>query len=615
MSIFGPPNVQKLLEKGDVQGLIKALHYKDNNIRVSASNALGMIGAPGVLPLCRVIMGDEDGLVRQAAIVALLKMNDPEVIPILGAILTRPLFSLILCEIAAANLGKYHDPRGVNALIASLISPEPTVCANAIYSLGAIGDERAKKALRTLLGDRDEDVRQAAAYALDNFGRPVEVLDDLHIYTLPQRTYVNLPALHALENAIGSHAEDFHFAASSALEQLLPHPEVRDESRPEDDRTPKSDLGETIPEHIKAQALTLIAEGRIIDAIKVVRQFTNLGLKEAKEYVEQLQKNRSVLPPPVSKKKEFSPEIQDQVRELARQGQKIEAIKLVRQHTDWGLTQAKDYVEQLEQGISNPPPPVSQGAVLSPDIQEQVRGLARQGKKIDAIKLVRLHTDWGLVEAKEYIDRMDLRSSVEPARTSAPPQAFPDKPTGLSDENRKILEEDPGYFLHVEWIWQLILDQLPKPVITSDEFFALPVGAVEGNFAITILKQLGKLEITEDKQIRIINRDPITEYRPKGLRPAGAKQSYGKMCFVHVRGGNVQTIRQVHEKITSEVFSKFSSFLAKVEGDNYASVSANPDTGEMVFSFLTKPIGEQEFEHFEMIVDNICSKVERSYGS
>jgi hypothetical protein len=37
MPLFGPPNIPQLEAKGDTQGLIKALAYKDAAIRIAAS--------------------------------------------------------------------------------------------------------------------------------------------------------------------------------------------------------------------------------------------------------------------------------------------------------------------------------------------------------------------------------------------------------------------------------------------------------------------------------------------------------------------------------------------------------------------------------------------------
>jgi hypothetical protein len=46
-----------------------------------------------------------------------------------------------------------------------------------------------------------------------------------------------------------------------------------------------------------------------------------------------------------------TPDLQPQVEELLRNGKKIEAIKLYRQNTDLGLKEAKDAVEEIERTL------------------------------------------------------------------------------------------------------------------------------------------------------------------------------------------------------------------------------------------------------------------------
>lgn len=47
MGIFGKPDPQKLMEKRDIEGLTKALKYKDPMIRQAAIQTLGIIAAGG----------------------------------------------------------------------------------------------------------------------------------------------------------------------------------------------------------------------------------------------------------------------------------------------------------------------------------------------------------------------------------------------------------------------------------------------------------------------------------------------------------------------------------------------------------------------------------------
>jgi ribosomal protein L7/L12 len=94
---------------------------------------------------------------------------------------------------------------------------------------------------------------------------------------------------------------------------------------------------------------------------------------------------------------------------LLAAGKKIEAIKLARQQTGLGLKEAKDYVEALERGepVTPLPPRQSSGAPGGPSsalMEQAARALVAQGKKIEAIKLVRQQTGWGLKEAKDYVD-------------------------------------------------------------------------------------------------------------------------------------------------------------------------------------------------------------------
>lgn len=100
--------------------------------------------------------------------------------------------------------------------------------------------------------------------------------------------------------------------------------------------------------------------------------------------------------------------LEQEVQQLLSQNRKIEAIKRVREETGYGLKQAKDYVERLQQGYRVE---LSQGgygaeATVSPEIVAAARQLMAEKQKIAAIKLVRDQTGWGLKEAKEYVERL-----------------------------------------------------------------------------------------------------------------------------------------------------------------------------------------------------------------
>ena len=91
-----------------------------------------------------------------------------------------------------------------------------------------------------------------------------------------------------------------------------------------------------------------------------------------------------------------------EVRELLRRGEKIEAVKRVREVNGLGLKEALEYVEALERGnplVGTPTPQLS-----DLEIEQRTRDFVRQGKVIEAIKFVREATGSGLKEAKDYVD-------------------------------------------------------------------------------------------------------------------------------------------------------------------------------------------------------------------
>jgi len=95
----------------------------------------------------------------------------------------------------------------------------------------------------------------------------------------------------------------------------------------------------------------------------------------------------------------------EQIAELIRQGNKIEAIKLLRETTGVDLKRAKEEIDRLAASIdsneiSRASGMVDQSATVSPEVEE----LARQGKKIEAIKLLRAQAGIGLKEAKERVE-------------------------------------------------------------------------------------------------------------------------------------------------------------------------------------------------------------------
>ena len=95
------------------------------------------------------------------------------------------------------------------------------------------------------------------------------------------------------------------------------------------------------------------------------------------------------------------------IAELIREGRKLEAVKLLRETTGVDLKRAREEVERLSRELSGQAPPLPPSGTAAPRhgaIPDEVAELARRGKKIEAIKLLREQTGLGLKEAKERIE-------------------------------------------------------------------------------------------------------------------------------------------------------------------------------------------------------------------
>jgi ribosomal protein L7/L12 len=104
------------------------------------------------------------------------------------------------------------------------------------------------------------------------------------------------------------------------------------------------DGGAAAPEShsLSGRVLALVRDGRKIEAIKLYRDITGAGLKEAKDAVEALERDGS-LPTKPNGSSAGDADIVD----LLRAGQKIRAIKLYRDRTGSALADAKNAVEAM----------------------------------------------------------------------------------------------------------------------------------------------------------------------------------------------------------------------------------------------------------------------------
>jgi ribosomal protein L7/L12 len=92
----------------------------------------------------------------------------------------------------------------------------------------------------------------------------------------------------------------------------------------------------------EAELRALLAQGGKIEAIKRYREQTGAGLAAAKEAVEALAQGESL---PTEEPMDASTETE--IVSLLKQGQKLQAVKLYRECTGVGLKEAKDAIELM----------------------------------------------------------------------------------------------------------------------------------------------------------------------------------------------------------------------------------------------------------------------------
>jgi ribosomal protein L7/L12 len=103
----------------------------------------------------------------------------------------------------------------------------------------------------------------------------------------------------------------------------------------------------------------------------------------------------------------------DDLLSLAREGRKIEAIKLYREQTGAGLKEAKDAIERL---VATGRLPATESETVAPDpsdaFESRLLDLLRAGQKIEAIKEYRQRTRAGLKDAKESVEALAAQHGI-----------------------------------------------------------------------------------------------------------------------------------------------------------------------------------------------------------
>lgn len=151
------------------------------------------------------------------------------------------------------------------------------------------------------------------------------------------------------------------------------------------------------------------------------------------------------------------------VREQIERGNKIEAIRLYREATGVGLKEAKDAVEAMQEGreLGAAATLVSTGPLAaygnSAEAMDAIKAELRADRKIQAVKIYREYFNVGLAAAKDAVDQIEANLKFETviSRDDAevPSFARPDAPPPVEPLITPNPLDEPKKSGAPKWIW------------------------------------------------------------------------------------------------------------------------------------------------------------------
>lgn len=96
----------------------------------------------------------------------------------------------------------------------------------------------------------------------------------------------------------------------------------------------------------------------------------------------------------------ISPDLERRIHTLVGENRKIYAIKELRDHTGMSLREAKELVDLV---VADRP---MTGTPVDHEMEERLRTMVGEKRKVYAIKELRDHTGMGLRQAKEFVDSL-----------------------------------------------------------------------------------------------------------------------------------------------------------------------------------------------------------------
>ncbi|MCX7679820.1 MAG: HEAT repeat domain-containing protein [Spirochaetes bacterium] len=166
MGLF-TPNIEKLIDNDDVDGLLKLIDHKKADIRLQAFLALSRKKDERIIEKLKTLLKDPDPKVQAVATLRFGELDKPTITSnIRRIIINGTQREKIEALRLIASKGKTDNPEISKILYLALQDKKPIVKIEAIRAIGATKDLYSEKHLIDLLEDKSSQIRTEAVKAL-----------------------------------------------------------------------------------------------------------------------------------------------------------------------------------------------------------------------------------------------------------------------------------------------------------------------------------------------------------------------------------------------------------------------------------------------------------------
>lgn len=207
---------------------------------------------------------------------------------------------------------------------------------------------------------------------------------------------------------------------------------------------------------------------------------------------------------------------------LIKENKIVEAVKFVREKTDMSLLEAKEYVDMKKVDENTEYP--KNNNIISEDDEEYIFSLLKENKKLQAIAFLHKEKEMNLEEAKNYIDKKEFKNKILNEKIPYKRGYFFDKKLNifiLDLRRQRKINKIVFYILLIFIIISLIqLCFLDKTSFNQILIFGFCI-AVTLPLLIIWLSLALNIYITEKRINKIEELELLSEFEIKSLRKNG----------------------------------------------------------------------------------------------